>query len=270
MGKKIGSGIIISIGIFSVLSFYIIYYAFLYSGYADSLDVSELKGVRSGTFGDAFGTLNAFFSALAFSGVLLSLHFQRKDIKSSHAQTHRQQIESQFYNLLSLQQQIVQGFDLHLTRNGHAVVIQGRDCFRNWRRKLRLRFVRFRKEGTITSEASKFAYNSVLESHRGDLGLYFRSLYSIFRFIENSDGVDKKHLGTIVRSMLSDYELVLLFYNCLSKKGGKFMRFAEDYALFDNLDVKLLLHRSDLKLMKAKVFGENSEALEIQASLSTS
>ena len=104
-----------------------------------SEEITELKGVRSGTFGDAFGTLNALFSGLAFSVVLITLCFQRKDLEANLAQNAKQQTESQFYNMLTLQQQVVQGFDLH-RKGENAHTIQGRDCFRDWRNKLQARY----------------------------------------------------------------------------------------------------------------------------------
>lgn len=46
--------------------------------------------LREGTFGDSFGTLNTLFSELAFSGVLISLIFQRKDLAETRSQISRQ------------------------------------------------------------------------------------------------------------------------------------------------------------------------------------
>ncbi|MNH16762.1 hypothetical protein D3C76_1537490 [compost metagenome] len=109
------------------------------------------------------------------------------------------------------------------------------------------------------------AYDSVLQAHLGDLGLYFRSLYAVFRYIETTAIEDRKHFALVVRSLLSDYELIFLFYNCLSDKGSKFKVYAEKYALFDNLDVGLLLSVDDVALMSVEAFGENEEALNIKS-----
>jgi hypothetical protein len=224
--------------------------------------------VRDGTFGDSFGTLNALFSGLAFSGVLITLLMQRIDLSEARQQNAKQQTESQFYNLLNLQQQVIQGFDLHLEiGRSSPKTVQGRDCFRNWRKKLTQRYKPNMFIGKAPGEASMAAYHSVLQSHLGDLGLYFRSLYAVFRFIETADPKDRKHFAVVVRSLLSDYELVFLFYNCLSEKGGKFMIYAEKYALFDNLDVGLLISLDDVSLMNADVYGDNSEALHLMSIL---
>lgn len=56
----------------------------------------------------------------------------------------------------------------------------------------------------------------------GKLDHYFRQFYSLFKMIsdnEKLDAVGKYEYARIVRSTLSQYELVLLFYNCLSANG---------------------------------------------------
>lgn len=255
-----------------VLGAYIGYYYFLYQGFELAADKDGvLLGVRSGTFGDAFGVINALFSGLAFSGVLItllmqlrSLAEQTEDSNESRRQIKRQQTESQFYSMLALQQKVVQGFDLHIVRNGKVLKkVQGRDCFRNWRNKLLRRYNPERFAGHQPGEASMNSYLSVMRSHLGDLGLYYRSLYSVFRFIETADKEQQAHFGIVVRSLLSDYELVFLFYNCLSLKGERFMTYAKKYALFDNLNVDLLLSFDDLLLVPVEVYGDNQDALRI-------
>ncbi|WP_282372355.1 putative phage abortive infection protein [Pseudomonas sp. PS02290] len=257
------TGSIIAVGVVAIIVTYISYFIFLLTGYG--LGVKELSGVRSGTFGDAFGTLNALFSGLAFSGVLITLYYQRKDLEASQVQNKKQQAESQFYNMLNLQQQVIQGFDLH--RMGeHAHTIQGRDCFRDWQRKLRVRYSELMsasREGP-SIEAGIEAYQKILKAHQGDLGLYFRSTYSVFRFIDGVEEDQKKHLGAVARSLMSDYELVFLFYNCLSQKGKKFNRFANMYALFDNLDVSLLLDKEHIIQIDKASLGDNDEAHQIR------
>lgn len=220
--------------------------------------------IRKGEFGDSFGTLNALFSGLAFAGVVITLLMQKADLAVTRNQTNKQQIESQFYSILNLQQQVIQGFDLHLgSGTSRAKTVQGRDCFREWRRKLKSRYEDLEHDYPKPIEVSIAAYDSVLRSHLGDLGLYFRSLYNVFRFIEGVELSEQKKYSVIVRSLLSDYELLFLFYNCLSMKGERFMRFAKAYSLFDNLNVQLLMDLEDVTAMGPDVYGENSEALAI-------
>ncbi|MNJ36094.1 hypothetical protein D3C77_308670 [compost metagenome] len=245
---------------------YVGYYIFLYSGFP-SQGWSELKGVRSGTFGDAFGALNALFSGLAFSGVLITLLLQRNDMKEAKEQNFKQQVESRFYSLLSLQQNIVQSFDLHHGEGGSQVVYSGRDCFRVWSDFFRKRYNASNDISLHLSEKARVvqAYKALISEYRGDLGLYFRSLHSIFLFIYSSDQVevDKSQYALVLRSFLSDFELVVLFYNCIAGGGANFSRFAKKYALFENLDIGLLADVKHISLVGERAFGGNQEALKL-------
>lgn len=255
------AGLVAIVFIF-VIGLYAAYYVFLYSGMEG---VDELKGVRSGTFGDAFGALNALFSGLAFSGVLVTLLLQRTDLAESREQVARQQIESHFFNLLGLQQAVVQGFDLHDSDDASKLIAQGRDCFRTWRNHLVQRYDDYPhiKPGwKLETERFVWASNKMIEKYQGDAGLYFRSLYSIFKFVELSDHKDKRQLALMVRSFLSDYELVVIFYNCFSRRGVGFKKYAEKFALFDNLDVELLLKVSHVRHFDKSAFGSNKAALK--------
>ena len=102
-------------------------------------------------------------------------------------------------------------------------------------------------------------YNKV----KTDFGHYFRNLYRIIKFVDESilvsedeiefdDNIsekDKKQVlklnnfklkysyTSMLRAQLSDYELGWIFYNCLSSNGNeKFTPLVNQYALLKNLD----------------------------------
>ena len=84
---------------------------------------------------------------------------------------------------------------------------------------------------------------------------YFRHLYRIFKFIYEADKTlisnDKKYeYASIVRATLSQYELVLLFYNGFSHP--RFKELIEEYALLNNLRPELLATNYDRSLYKTK------------------
>ncbi|MBA1294427.1 hypothetical protein G7025_13770 [Pseudomonas lurida] len=214
--------------------------------------------MRDGTFGDSFGTLNTLFSGMAFAGVLITLLFQRKDLSETRAQIAHQQIESQFYSMLDLQQEVVRNFDLQ-QRGASEIVSKGRDCFKHWARWIPHHYDR--EEGSHEEKMAK-SVASLIEKHKADLGLYFRSLYSVFRFVHSCEHKDRAQFGLVVRSLLSDYELIVLFYNSLSPRGEKFKRFIYEFALFDNLEIDLLLRNEDINLFEFQAYGSNRKILE--------
>ncbi len=68
----------------------------------------------SGSFVDSFGMVTALFSALAFSVVAVSLHFQRRDLglaqqefRDTRTQMERSQRENNFFQLFRAQMEIV-------------------------------------------------------------------------------------------------------------------------------------------------------------------
>lgn len=247
---------------------------FVYVGYIFTLlwntPVSLVfEKIREGTFGDSFGTLNTLFSGLAFSGVLLTMLFQRKDLSETRNQIASQQVESQFYSMLELQQEVVRNFDLQ-DGEDKSVVSAGRDCFKIWKAGiihyyLKLSSLSDAQYPSVLSHDDKVirAYELLFDHHKADLGLYFRSLYAVFRFIDNCSHKEKGQFALVVRSLLSDNELVLLFYNCLSTKGSKFTKYVYRYALFDNLEVGLLVRSEDINLFSFEAYGSNRAILDM-------
>ena len=240
-----------------------------------SVPFSEVADkVREGTFGDSFGTLNALFSGLAFSGVLLTMLFQRKDLSETRLQIANQQIESQFYSMLEQQQEVVRNFDLQEGK-GKSVISKGRDCFKIWVAGISHYYYKppaVDKNSKVVApqypvelphdQKLIFAYDQLMRVHKADLGLYFRSLYSVFRFIDNCNHDERGQFGLVARSLLSDNELVLLFYNCMSLRGEKFKKYVYRYALFDNLEVSMLVRPEDIKSFSYQAYGSNRFILE--------
>jgi hypothetical protein len=217
--------------------------------------------MRDGTFGDSFGTLNTLFSGLAFSGVLITMLFQRKDLFETRSQIAHQQIESQFYSMLGLQQEVVKNFDLQ-DKDGGEVVSRGRDCFKHWAGWIPHFYDK--AEGSHEERIAE-SVASLIVKHKADLGLYFRSLYSVFRFIYGCNHVDRAQFGLVVRSLLSDHELVVLFYNSLSLRGEKFKKYIYEFALFDNLEIDLLVDVNDINKFEFQAYGSNRNILEMLA-----
>lgn len=81
-------------------------------------------------------------------------------------------------------------------------------------------------------------YSKVYSSYREELGHYVRLLYWTLTFIkkeEESGNIKKGMYGKILRAQLSDYELAILFYNCLSDYGENFRPLAMHFELFNSL-----------------------------------
>lgn len=92
----------------------------------------------------------------------------------------------------------------------------------------------------------------------GCLDHYFRHLYRAFKYINDSDIIDDKNkykYSCMVRANLSQYELIMLFYNCLSSNGKeRFKPLIETYAIFNNIRVELLAKQEHKDLYEEKAY----------------
>lgn len=104
----------------------------------------------------------------------------------------------------------------------------------------------------IRSTKDVNVYNKVNDIHL--FNLYFRHLYRIIKYINESKLIetkDKYEYAAIVRAQLSEYELLMLFYNALNVKDNgiyKFKSLIETYALFNNLRIEELARHEDVDL----------------------
>lgn len=222
-----------------------------------------------GVFGDKFGAINSLFSGLAFAGLIVTLLFQKQELQLQRKELEhtrnelnaqklefqeqnktmkRQRFENTFFNMLSLQQEIVANFSC--VNNKY----NGREVFKHIYINAVISY-RGRNNGikVILKKYGLTAYSDILEITRFDH--YFRHLYHIFKYINESDLIEDKEryeYASMVCSQLSDYELVMLFYNCLAQKDNgveenKFKSLIEKYAIFNNLRKDLLAKEEHLE-----------------------
>lgn len=225
-----------------------------------------------GTFGDKFGAVNALFSGLAFAGLIATLLYQkeeltlqreelqhtreelkrqREEFEEQNKTLKRQRFENTFFNMLSLQQEITNNLFYQYEKeiDGHInlCTYKGREIFKEI-----YEFAQFTYEGLIYPKNTGLklilekngytAYTAVSETNRFDH--YFRHLYRIFKYIDTTDLInddERYEYACIVRSQLSDYELIMLFFNGLSDNGKeKFKPLIEKYAILKNMRPDLL------------------------------
>ncbi|WP_313101626.1 putative phage abortive infection protein [Epilithonimonas sp.] len=218
--------------------------------------------------------LEIMYSQLEVKYTRLELAGQKLEMKEQNETLKLQKFENTFFNLLSLHHQIVDGideieaketskggrdllrerssFEAHINRNENKtvehVIIKGRDVFKNSYQYLIRRIESNPETDYIDS------YMVVYSAVQTDFGHYFRNLYRIIKFIDETRFMENEtenfktqyKYTSMVRAQLSDYELLWLFYNCLSSNGKeKFKPFVEKFALFKNLP-KDKVHNQEL------------------------
>jgi len=225
-----------------------------------------------GTFGDMFGAVNALFSGLAFAGLIVTLIMQHEELglqREELAQTNDelaaqreefaaqtktmkiQRFENTLFNMLSLQQGIINSLDYipqdSEDPNPESIGKYVFDVFYN-KKITKFQYGNERQimgiKGLIQAENDIQAYRRVSEISIFDS--YFRHLYRIFKYIDESqliDDTERYNYSCIVRAQLSEYELLLLFYNALTIDDNgiyKFKNLIEKYAIFNNIRESML------------------------------
>lgn len=267
------------------------------------IDLNIENPTNRGTFGDKFGAINSLFSGLAFLGLIITLLFQKEELELQRQELtetrkelegqkkefeeqnkimRRQSFENTLFNMLSLQQEIVNKLSFSGIKNTldlntnffggmevkvipEKIDILGRSVFEELYNEVEVTYVNINgkeaKEDGIKNILNKRIdfYSQIKETTLFDH--YFRHLYRIFKYIKESDLIaeeEKYEYSCIVRSQLSDYELVMLFYNCISVNGkDKFKPLIEEYAIFNNIRTELLIDSSDKTYYLPSAYSKN-------------
>lgn len=239
-----------------------------------------------GQIGDSFGAINALFSGLAFAGVIYTVYLQRKELKLQRKEQKLQRkefeqqnktlrfqrFENTFFNLVTLHHQIVDsivgGFMIR-SRDDNSTYykdFEKRDFFKHSFEVFTCDYVGNKSLQNINNEYKKF-----YEIHKTNFGHYFRNLYRIFKFIDetkfytfvecNEDEElyliknfnERYKYSSMIRAQLSDYELGWLFYNCACEYGRvKFLPLVNKYKLLKNLPTQsetgnFIIHKDLMK-----------------------
>lgn len=231
-----------------------------------------------GTFGDQFGAVNALFSGLAFAGLIYTIMLQRNDLKlqrqdlklqrkeleltrkEMEEQTAEfekqnetlkiQRFENTFFNMLSQFQEVVN--NLTATVNA-GMQSSGREVFRDLYENATV-YVKIPKDG-LRYQTTKgmrialaiFKMDGYMKSEMPAIfDHYFRLLYRILKFVRDTPLIttfdDEYEYTSMLRAILSRYELVWLYYNGLSEYGSEKLKpLIERYAMLKSLREDLLV-----------------------------
>jgi len=214
--------------IISIVSLYI-YFSQFHDGYADQMIF--------GSFGDYIGgVLGTMLSLISVVFIFLTYRKQIEFSEKQEKMTLTQQFESSFFNLLQNQRSILMSLRINNTID-YAYM---RKVTKDLKKRLSDREYGL-DEINIDNKVQELekindAYNEIYNMYGSDLGHYFRSLYNIFKYIENSAINTKSNYYCLVQAQMSNDELYLLFYNSISTYGkNKMYPLVEDNSILENL-----------------------------------
>ena len=221
---------------------------------------SLLNFTDKGPIGDTIGGIMGPFVAIAAAGLTFIAFWVQ--YKANIQQRHDiaiERFESNLFEMIHIQQEITNG--LLIEEIGNIVGPQrGRDVFqfayetgkdkilvRGEMRKCTL------KEALSLDDQIKLSISSL--KNMWFLDHYFRHLYRIFKYIDGADDLfvsqkKKYEYASIVRATLSQYELIMLFYNGFYHQ--KFKKLIEKYTILKNIRTGLLASYEDNVLYGSK------------------
>ena len=162
-----------------------------------------------------------------------------------------QRFETTFFEMLTTHMKIVEALK---KGSGIANSVVGREVFKEANKALKFNYHQLTNLDDKEDARIYVSHKAYWEHYRPTLAHYFRFLFNLFRYLDEKGSENDFH-AKLVRSQLSDEELILLYYNCFSEHGEKFKKFAIKFELFDNLDKSDLFNSLHSDLMDPAAFG---------------
>jgi len=242
----------------------------LISGWATWFWLADVD--KRGTFGDMFGVTNAFFSGLAFGGVIYAILLQRKELElqrkelkdtrevlkdqkqqleAQNTTLKKQNFESTFFQLLRLHNETTNSVEV---KEG-TQPIKGKKCFNLLFNQFSSIYGSFNQEVSDEKDKINQAYNDYYGKRQHEIGHYYRTMYEIIKFIESSDVENVELYVNLIRVQLTARELLLLFYHSLSDIDREGLKpLIEKYALLKSLAKVNLLRKEHESFYKDSAY----------------
>ena len=213
---------------------------FIFDNAIDSSKFSDF-----GTF--IGGVVGPFWSLTSILLFYITLRLQRQSIQDTNTKLERDRFESTFYHLLSLHNKNVESIDIIRNMGNYPMLnIKGRGFFKELCLCIEIDYNGARDHlgfKNLEPEDKLIAiYTMAYYEFLSELSHYFRHLYYIITFVDDSKIInlsEKKYYLNLVRAQLSNYEMVLLAYNCISPLGKNFKPLIVKYKLIKNIDFEL-------------------------------
>ena len=228
------------------------YLAFVSPRYPWQVDKSDLAA--AGSF--LQGAVGSLWSLAAFIFIYVTLKAQQEEIVKQQAASEQERFESIFFELLRIHHSLIA--DIRTDSPDEGRLVSGRACFRVFYTKLCQLYEEPSPPGKSSVQSREelillhidVAFQNLYQCFGGELGHYFRNLYHIIRFVDESrvSGAERKRYMKILRAQLSSKELLLFFYNGLSDVGQKLKPLISKYALLEQLPEADLMKEHHVEL----------------------
>lgn len=245
----------------------------VYDGLISNIIINETIE-RKGSRGDFIGgLLNPILTTFTFFAILLTIHYQRQELESTredlmltreelkltraeHEKSakaldgqlkaiNRQSTESTLFNMLSLHNEITNSISAKFPHESESTT--GRNFFQKIFKTFRTdtKSALHRKEKSSEEVVIDTQYELIWTKYQTQLSSYFASLEQILQYADTNQG-KSKNFSKIINSQISDFEVLIIFYHCISHRGKIIKFFAEENLLFTKLDRSQLCDQNDI------------------------
>ena len=225
------------------------------------LPISLADFSETGGIGDTIGgIMGPFVAIIASSLTFFAFWVQYKANRQQRNDIALERFENVLFQMIQIQEEITNNL-YYTPRDGadnlYGTTFKGRHVFDVLYEKKRC----FVADEYINGLKQAINLKGIDYYHRDEeimrLDHYFRHLYQIIKFVDESailDDTKKYEYTCIACSSLSEYELIHLFYNCLStKKNINFKNLIEKYALLSNIRYEMLANEEERNLYEKKL-----------------
>ena len=277
---------------YAIIALVFITWLFFFFTYLQNTNNLEKAMTDFGEIGDFFGgMLNPLFALLALFALLQTIKIQTEELRTSNKAlensheelrltreettktrevfeeqkqtTKLQRFENTFFSMLDLHNEIVSSIPItdNIRRQFQKGALSsnpivGRESFDVFANLL------------YSSVTNHYYHNKGLQLYKsffnisGDyIGVYFRNIFQILKFISTSSIENKKFYANILRSQLSDKELYILLYHCSSYLGeDKFLPLVLEFEFFEHLSIRKKVSKDvyEIYLTKGQELFDNS------------
>jgi hypothetical protein len=234
-----------------------------------------------GAFGDSFGAINALFSGLAFSGIIYTILLQRKELSLQRKEmkdtrdvlidqkkqleiqnktAKLQQFETTFFNLINYHNVISKDLKSYDGKANYftnlfydfstRVYDHGKE---SGLKNMPGSIIDWLHEGTIISPENIIKLYDDFDKKYGSLTTtYYMGLFQALKLVAMENLPNPKIYTNILRAKLNQYELLLIFYNCLHSNGKQdFYPLIDQFDFLKHIDKNLIANKSMINHYKS-------------------
>ena len=274
---------LIWIGVFFITTFFVLLLL-------DAMVFHWLSADQDAKLGNMGQLLEGTVGSLwALAGVILvyeALRFQRMELKSQRHEfeLNRQEIieqtqqfkaqnqtlflqkfENTFFQMINLHNEIVAAITIEAPTpvhpQGYKKTLLGRKCFNEFYHIFKnIYYDNIDNTGIGNPEKSDMlellneSYLQFYNKHQDDLGHYLRNISNTISFIDKSEVKNKDFYTRLLQDHMTNFELLILFYHCISDVGMELKPYIEKYSFFENLVIEEVLDRRHIDFYETYTF----------------